>query len=572
MENIGAVTFAERAYLQAAPRTAARREAMARVIMHEMAHQWFGDLVTMQWWNGLWLSESFASFMASLSMAETDQFKHAWQSFYIEDKQRGYALDAGPGSHPVDAPIASSANAYDNLDAITYIKGGSALKQLRHLLGDNVFRKGVHDYLLKNQFGNARLDDFIGELGQAAGRDLGPWTRQWLYAPGLNTIAASYACRKGKITSFSLRQGSARAEQPTLREQRVQVATFVLRGGSMALHRNVAVTYQGAATPMPELVGSACPDLVYPNYQDWGFVKAQLDQRSMAAAGAHMHAVRDPLLRAMLWQGLWDGVRDARYPVGAFMQAAMRHAPAEQDGAVLADLLKKMEAGAAYQRAAPAALQRLAWDAMQANSDTDLKEKWLKLYQVIATDKPGLDRLAAILAGAIVIPGVPLNQELRWDLIATLNRHDHGTGAALISAELARDASETGRAAALRATVLRPDPAIKDQWLSRILDMKTTEPFARLRLAMANLYPAGQDRLAQATADERLRRLPELDKAATPAFMRAYGASMIPAACKAASVTRLASALASMQDLSPATQRALRTRHEEDQRCVAIRR
>ncbi len=169
-----------------------------------------------------------------------------------------------------------------------------------------------------------------------------------------------------------------------------------------------------------------------------------------------------------------------------------------------------------------------------------------------------------------MVAGVPLNQDLRWNLIATLNRHDHPAGAVLIAAELARDNSDSGRSAALRATVLRPDPAIKAEWLAKIIDPKTSEPFARLRIAMANLYPAGQEKLAEASAGERLRLLPELDKTATPAYMRAYGAAMIPAACTAASVARLQAAVASMQALSPATARALRIRYEEDQRCVAM--
>jgi aminopeptidase N len=333
MENIAAVTFAEKRFLSA------QTESLARVIMHEMAHQWFGDLVTMEWWNGLWLSESFASLMASMALEDGAEFKDPWKTFFIIDKQRGYALDQGPRTHPVDAAIASSANAYDNLDAITYIKGASALKQLRHLLGEDAFRSGVRQYLARNQFGNARLDDFIGELGKAAGRDLGPWTRKWLYTAGVNTITPEYSCRKGKIARFALRQ----SEQPTPGAQRVQVATF---GAAMTLQKKVVVEYKGPLTPVPALVGSACPAVVYPNYQDWGYLKVQLDQRSMAAIGEHIARADDPLLRSMLWHSLWDGVQAGRYPLKDFMQAATAASLREKDQAVLADLVKKMEGGA----------------------------------------------------------------------------------------------------------------------------------------------------------------------------------------------------------------------------------
>ncbi len=578
MENIGAVTFAERSYLHKAAMTPAQRQSMARVIMHEMAHQWFGDLVTMEWWNGLWLSESFASFMASMAMAEATEFSGAWQSFFIDDKQRGYLLDQGPGSHPVEAPIASSANAYDNLDAITYIKGASALKQLRHLLGEQAFQRGVHQYLRKNQFGNARLDDFIGELGKAADRDLTSWTDQWLYSAGTNTIAAQYSCKAGKVASFALRQGAAEGTAtPPLREQRVQVATYAMRGAVLASVKTIAVTYQGAVTPVAAMVGSACPDLVYPNFEDWGFVEVRLDQRSMATAMRHMQSAGDPLLRSMLWKSLWDSARAARTPLERFVRTALAHAPAEKDDALLGDLLKKLEESALYLQAmgaAPASLAAIntrAWQAMNASRDTDSKLKWFKLYQNTAMEQRALGKLAALLAGETSVDGIVLDQDLRWSLVATLNRYNHPGSAALIAAELARDKSDSGQTSALRASVLRPDPAIKAAWLAKVEDMKTSEPFARIRVAMAALYPAGQTALSEASAAQRLARLPAIDKAASPAYMRAYGAAMIPAACTTASVARLGAALNEMTSLSPAARRALSHRRDEDRRCAAMK-
>jgi aminopeptidase N len=210
--------------------TAEQRARLAGVIMHEMAHQWFGDLVTMKWWNGLWLNESFASFMGTLATAEATEFKDAWRAFYSSGKQAAYAQDQRVTTHPIEVPVPSTENAFDNIDAITYSKGASTLMQLRHLLGEDVFRKGVHNYLVKYQYRNAKLDDFIGSLGEAAGRDLSGWTKEWLYQAGVNTIAANYSCAGGKIASFTLDQSAPSKELPTLREQRVQVAAFKLDG------------------------------------------------------------------------------------------------------------------------------------------------------------------------------------------------------------------------------------------------------------------------------------------------------------------------------------------------------
>jgi aminopeptidase N len=209
MENAGAITFAEGGFLHKAEddrRPSA--QSLAGVIMHEMAHQWFGDLVTMKWWNGLWLNESFASFMGTLATAEATEFKNAWQYFYSGGKQGAYAQDQKVTTHPIEVPVPSTANAFDNIDAITYSKGASTLKQLRHLLGEEVFRKGVHNYLVKYSYQNAKLDDFIGSLGEAAGRDLSGWTQQWLYQPGVNTIAPTTAARAARSAPSALQQSA----------------------------------------------------------------------------------------------------------------------------------------------------------------------------------------------------------------------------------------------------------------------------------------------------------------------------------------------------------------------------
>ncbi|WP_426211409.1 aminopeptidase N [Massilia sp. TWP1-3-3] len=583
MENAGAITFAERGFVYKSAMTSGEREKLAEVILHEMAHQWFGDLVTMDWWNGLWLNESFASFMATLALGESTEFKNAWQSFYISDKQSAYVQDTGPSSHPIEVAVPSTANAFDNIDAITYSKGASTLKQLRHLLGEEAFRKGVHNYLVKYQFKNAKLDDFIGELGKAAGRDLGPWKQQWLYTEGVNTIAADFTCSGGKIASFNLRQLPAGAGKPaTLREQRVQVATFAMKNGKLVLDKKVPVTYKGASTPIKALIGGACPDLVYPNYEDWGFAMVELDAASFATAGKVLGKVDDTLLRTMLWQSLWDGVRAAKYPLNDFMQTAMDNVGAEKDYTLLGEAIGRISNGAYYLKAMPAPaayaaktmtqLQQIAWKGIEENSgNLDFARRWFRLYQDVATDKAGLDKLASILSGETVIQGMPLNQDLRWSLITTLNRYDYPNSAALIPAELARDKSDSGQTAALRASVMRPDAAVKAEWLAKIEDVKTSTPFPRLRAAMGSMYPVEQAALAEASAEQRLAKLPAIDKAADPVFMRSYGGSMIPANCTAANVARLDKVIAQNKNLSAGIMRALKDTHEHEVRCVAIK-
>jgi aminopeptidase N len=582
MENAGAITFAEARFMYKADMTAAQRHSLASVIMHEMAHQWFGDLVTMKWWNGLWLNESFASFMGTLATAEATEFKDAWQAFYSGRKQEAYVQDQKVTTHPIEVPVASTANAFDNIDAITYAKGASTLVQLRHLLGEDVFRKGVHNYLVKYQFRNATLDDFIGSLGEAAGRDLSAWTRQWLYQPGVNAIAASYACKGGKIASFTLNQSAPSAALPTLREQRVQVAIFKLDGKQLKLASNVAVTYAGARTAVPGLVGSACPDLVYPNYQDWGFAKVQLDKRSFDTARAHLAAVSDPLLRTMLWQSLWDGVRDGKLPLNEFIKTALNNAPAEKDYTLLGDVLGKvgaskryldaMGADTTYAKRAARELEQMAWHGAQSSKgDDNFQRRWFGQYIALASSRDALDRLASVLDGKTVVNGLAINQDLRWAIIGRLNRFNYPGSAALVEAEAARDKSDAGQAAALAAIVSRPDPKTKAEWLATVEDLKTTLPFSKIRTAMTHLYPREQTGLSEQSAAQRLARLPQIDKTAGPVYMRAFAATLIPASCTPASVKRLAAAAGEMNELSAGTRRALLDAQQEDQRCVTIR-
>lgn len=581
MENAGAITFAEARYA-AANMTADQKQSMTEVIMHEMAHQWFGNLVTMKWWNGLWLNESFASFMGILATAEATEFKDSWQKFYQTGKQRAYIQDQTASTHPIEVPVPSSANAFDNIDAITYSKGGAALKQLRHLLGEEVFRKGVHNYLVKYSWQTATLDDFINTLAQTAGRDLSAWTQEWLYHAGVNTIAANYSCSNGKIKDFSLSQAAPGKELPTLREQRVQVAAFKIDGGKLSLIKNVPITYKGEKTAVKELDGAACPDLVYPNYQDWGYAKVQLDQRSFDTARTRLSQVDDPLLRAMLWQSLWDGVRDAQLPLNDFIDVALNNAPQEKDYTLLGDVLGKvamsksyidaMRLDSAWARQTNAALEKMAWDGVLANkADADVQRRWFNLYVNVASSPDALARLAGILDGKVDAAGLKVSQDLRWSIIAHLNRYNHAGAAKLVEAESARDKSDAGQVAAVAATVVRPDAKVKTEWVGRIEDLKSPLPFSRIRTAMGSVFPAEQGQLSELEADARLARLPAIDKAAGPVYMRAYATTMIPTACTPHSVQRLGRAADEMKGLSAFTRRSLLDTLQNEQRCVAIK-
>ena len=581
MENAAAVTFTENRFTSPSAMTTADRQGLASTILHEMAHQWFGDLVTMRWWNGLWLNESFASYMATLASATSGEFDNPWLAQY-RSKQGAYATDESITTHPIEVPVPSTANAFDNIDAITYNKGASTLHQMRQMIGPEVFRRGVHDYLTTHSYGNATLDDFIGALSKASGRDLQPWAKEWLYQPGVDKLSAEFTCKAGKVDRFTLQQSPSNAAYPTLRTQLVQVGLFTLSGDKLVLAKKASVTYSGASTDVPGLVGQACPALVYPNYEDWGFAKVVLDPVSFATARTHLAGIEDPMLRSMIWQSLTDGLRDRRLGLEDYVQTTIANIPKETDYTLLRQALGNFglakgylttfAPGSAIDRRLSADMEKTVWTGLLADRDNrDRARAWLNTYIGIASSDAGIANLKALLNGTVDARGIEIDQDIRWSIIEQLNQNAVPGSEALIAQEQARDKSESGQLSALAATVSRPDAATKAAWLAKIQSLDNSEPYSRLRTAMGALYPGGQGKLAEASADQRLATLADIDKKADRVFMRSYAGSMIPSSCTPASVDRLANAIATNTTLSAGTRRSLLLRHENDVRCVGIR-
>jgi aminopeptidase N len=541
----------------------------------------------MRWWNGLWLNESFASYMATLGSAKSGEFEQPWLAQY-RSKQGSYRLDESLATHPIEVPVPSTANAFDNIDSITYTKGAAVLHQLRQQIGEETFRRGVHDYLAKHSYGNATLDDFVDALAQAAGRDLKPWAQEWLYQPGVNVLAADFDCAKdGTISRFTLRQSAANPANPTLRTQLVQVATFGLDGGKLVLADKAPVTYSGAATEVPALVGKACPALVYPNFEDWGFAKATLDERSFATAREHLTATDDVMLRAMLWQSLSDGLRERRIALPDYFDAVLANIGRESDYTLVRQALTSLGLAQEYLRIygndSPAAKKYAAatykriedtlWAGMLANAgQRDRARTWFASYVEAASTPQALARVRALLDGTEKADGLELDQEQRWDLVGQLNRYGVDGSEALLAAERARDPSEGGQLAAIAIEASRPDAKTKAEWLARIQALPTAElPYAKLRMAMAALYPAGQEALAEQSVQARYDSLAAIDAKADRVFMRSYAGSMLEGTCSAQSVQRLQALVASKLAVSDGPRRALEAELESDQRCLAMR-
>jgi aminopeptidase N len=471
MENVGCVTCSER-FLFRSKVTDMMYELRAIVILHEMAHQWFGDLVTMRWWDDLWLNESFAEFCATLSSAEGTRFTDAWTTFSGTRKTWGYRQDQLPSTHPIAADVPTLSEAIANFDGISYAKGASVLKQLVAYVGRDNFFAGIRAYFAEHAFGNATLADLLGALEESSGISLGDWSKAWLQTAGPNTLRSEFTLDEtGAFTSFSVLQ-EAPAEHPTLRPHHIAIGLYNRTddrsGGELVRTSRVEVDVTGARTAVPELTGLAQPDLILLNDNDLGYALVRFDPRSLATLTRAIGQFTDSLARTVCWSAVLDMVQEAELSVPAFVAILASGMGNEPSVSVLQTLhmtAARLMAVTADPSWVPTGKQQLATAALPllraAEPGSDHQLAWMQLLAWTATTPPQLDLLAGLLDGTAEISGLTVDAELRWSLLRRLATTGRA-GDVQIDAELARDATDAGRrhAAACRAAI--PDADHKE--------------------------------------------------------------------------------------------------------------
>ena len=472
MENAGAVTFLED-YVFRSKVTQAARDARANTILHEMAHMWFGDLVTMQWWDDLWLNESFAEFMAYHAASTATRFTDAWTGFATSRKAWGYRQDQLPSTHPIaaDAPDLEAAKA--NFDGITYAKGASVLKQLVAWVGLEHFLDGVRTYFDKHAWGNTRLVDLLTELEATSGRDLAEWSKEWLQTAGCNTLRPSFELAgDGSYASFAVEQ-EAPADHPTLRSHRIAIGLYDRTPGGLVRRAKVETDVVGPLTDVPGLVGERQPDLLLLNDDDLTFAKIRLDARSLETLTASVGELADSLPRALCWSAAWDMTRDAEMPARDFVRLVAAGVGVESDIVTVQSVLRQAAAAldlyvAPEQRTTTkasfaTALKELA-ESAEPGSDHQLA--FVRSFASSASTDEQLDVVAALLDGSVALPGLTVDTEMRWSLLRRLVSTGR-LGDAAIEAELDRDNTASGQRHAATVRAGRPTPEAKaEAWAS----------------------------------------------------------------------------------------------------------
>jgi aminopeptidase N len=474
MENAGCVTIADE-YLYRSRVTDSARESRAGTILHEMAHMWFGDLVTMRWWDDLWLNESFATWAGNLAQAEATRWPQAWTTFAQAWKAWAYRQDQLPSTHPIAADIPDIDAVYVNFDGITYAKGAAVLKQLVAYVGRDNFLAGVRAYFAQHAWGNATLEDLLAALAAASGRDLSAWSKQWLETAGTNTLRPDYSCDgEDRFSTFAVVQ-EAPASHPVLRTHRIAIGLYDRTGDRLVRRRQVEADIAGGRTEIPELAGERRADLILVNDDDLTYAKIRLDARSLSTLTSGIGDFADSLPAALCLATAWDMCRDAELPARDYVSLALSGADSIADISVLQAVLA--QAAAAVRRFADPAwrsggLELLATGlrdrAREAEPGSDRQLAYARALIQVATTLADLALLAGLLAGSVVIEGLAIDTEFRWMLLRRLVSRG-AAGYAEIETELDRDRTDAGErhAAACRAAI--PDPAAKEEAWAQIV-------------------------------------------------------------------------------------------------------
>ncbi len=519
MENAGCVTFSE-SYLFRSKVTDAERMARGATILHELAHMWFGNLVTMSWWGDLWLNESFATYMASWAQAEVTRFTDAWVAFVNREVAWAVRQDQLPTSHPIVADAPDTDTALNNFDGITYSKGALVLTQLVAWVGTDALVGGLRDYFARHAWGNATLTDFLTALEKASGRKLDVWARQWLETTGVNTLELQTTIdAAGRYAWAEIVQhlpagdtaGSPEsdARQP-LRDQRIAIGLYDVDGDALVRRTTVELDVTGERTPVPTLVGHRSAALALPNDGLRSYVKVRLDPGSLAALRRHLGGIVDPLSRSHGWLLAWDLVRDGLLPAQQYVQLVADHAGTETQTDTLRTLIRQAIAaadryGAVDRRAASheilAAASREAITSCEPGSDRQLV--WARCR--MAVGDPAWT--AGILDGTAVPAGLTVDHDLRWYGVIQLASRGVLDDDAIARVH-AGDRTDEGRRRATTARAARPRADEKAAAWRMAHDRD--QPLALRRAAIAGFHRYHQEDLLRPYVDRYVGGLGEL--------------------------------------------------------------
>ena len=475
MENPGLVTFTED-YIFVSGATEDDLEGRTNTICHEMAHMWFGDLVTMKWWNDLWLNESFAEFMSTLAAAENTRYaKEAWATFSASEKTWAYRQDQLSSTHPIVAEIRDLADVQVNFDGITYAKGASVLRQMVAWVGQENFMAALKVYFDKHSWGNTVLDDLLVELERTSGRDVRAWSAKWLETAGVNTLAVEVENDEaGNISNLGIRQSYAEGFE-TLRPHRAVIGFYNLVDGKLTRTDRIELDIDGELTVVEEAVGKKRPDLLLLNDEDLAYAKIRLDERSIETAIKHLGDIDSSVARGVVWGSLWDTVRDAQMPARKYVDLVLNNIGKETNSTALRTQINNLSA-TLHSFVAPEAREETRhraadrlWElAKAAEPDSDAQLQLLQAFINQTRTEEQYDNVQRLFEGELTLEGLDIDADLRWNLVCRLATGGRFS-AEQIAEELENDNTANGQQYAAQAYASLPTAEAKAEYWNKIM-------------------------------------------------------------------------------------------------------
>ncbi|WP_097320368.1 aminopeptidase N [Paractinoplanes atraurantiacus] len=574
MEYPGLVVFRDEFIYRSAV-TESEREHRANVIAHEMAHMWFGDLVTMAWWDDLWLNESFAEYLGTRIASEATRFPDTWTTFAMQRKAWGLRADQHPSTHPVaPAEVTDTDQALLNFDGISYAKGAAVLKQLVAWVGDEAFLAGVNAHFEAHAYGNATLADLLGALSAASGRDLTTWADVWLRRAQVNTLRTE-AVREGRAYASVAVLQTAPEQYPTLRPHKVGLGLYDRSAdGAVVLRKRVEIEVQATGrTEVPELAGEPVADLLLLNDGDLTYAKIRLDEESTAAVPALLPLIDDSLARAVLWASTLDAVVDGERPVAELVTLVLAALPVESEVVVVEDVLRATRTLVdrySTPETRPAALELVAQaaDRLLAVSEAGGSRQLAAARGLIGATVD-VKRLAGWLEGREVPDGLAIDADLRWLIVYRLTVLG-AADTAMIDAEFERDRSTTGEQWAARARAARPDAEAKAAaWESIIGDTKLSNRL--VEMTASGFWHAEQLDLIRPYVARYFADMPEMMRVRSGMSAEKTATYAFPAIMVEADTRRLAAELLASDDLDPILRRVVQDADDDLRRALAAR-
>ncbi len=540
MENVGAVTFSED-FISRGEELHSEKRSRAEVILHEMAHMWFGNLVTMEWWNDLWLNESFATYMAYVALARSTEFsgEEAWRDFYGM-KMWAYQTDLSVKTHPIEAHISTTDDAFASFDGITYGKGASLMKQLEFFLGSESFQKGIRLYFDRHRFSNTRLSDFIGALEEGSGKDLKRWSRDWLRSSGLNSVSFQPVCRGTVLESVRYEQKSVNGDALN-REQKTRLGLYRMFEGRLELYQSFDVDYSGASGNINVNQEIPCPRFIFPNHEDHAYFIAAYTADDVRFLINNLMNFESAFSRKMLVHDMWLATRRGEVRLADFSDLVYRALGMETDEDNVEYLLSRIKSrwgDGIYtytdfdSHEGLESFEDLTWELLRKSPKGSELQKLYKRFYVGFAMSPNhrrnlMDLLDSRRSKQLKIS---LDPDERWRAIQQLSMMNEPSVQTYLDLELRRDSSHDGRRNHLRALALRPDAEAKKLLFDQIVTNNPPMTAAQVGIVASSLFPPTQRNLGLRFQEEFFSALEKVRGHFEPERLSSFLA-LIPEEC-----------------------------------------